>query len=219
MSRLSPKDFIGSRTKFVRMSDNAQFLGWVVNFSGQCLEIETTTEHVMSPGDRFLFDVVGRRSSACCEATLTEVENFDPTGQGNVSTVQGSDIKIIEANSITLSFRIEGTLRYTRSEDAFRIRTSPMPVVIKGSGQPISASVVDVGERGFGFVSSVIFEPSNTPISFEVSTPIGVVLGKGVIRYCEPAAANSGRFRGGVLMTELGRLDAPRWLRFVREMS
>jgi RNase P/RNase MRP subunit p29 len=218
MSKLSPREFLGARVKFVRLSDNTRFFGWIVDFSAQHLEVEAMSDKLLAPGERFVFDIPGSKFAALCEATLTNFETFDPSRNGDVTMVPGSNVTIIEARFITLRFKIEGSLKYAKSEDQFRIRIGQMPVTILGQGQPVTAMVVDVGERGMGLTSPVILEPTKVPVSFEVSTPIGAVVGKGVIRYCEPDSQNSGRYRAGLLITELGRLDAPRWLRLVREV-
>jgi hypothetical protein len=203
----------------VRHLDKASFDGWVANFTNQCIEVETPNERGLAVGQRFSFEVAGRLSAASFEAVLLALDSLEATIQRFGNDVQVVNLLTAGALCETLTFKVEGSLRYSTQNQSFRIRTGSMTVMIEGPSQPVEATIIDASERGFGFVSGTALEPSSTPTAFEVSTPLGPVAGRGLVRYSRPDQANPGKFRGGILMCELGRLDGTRWLRFIREMS
>ncbi|MBL8066044.1 MAG: hypothetical protein JNM34_09325, partial [Chthonomonadaceae bacterium] len=112
-------------------------------------------------------------------------------------------------------FSIQSQFRFANAIKAFRSRVKGISVTFQLDGSKLKGEVVDVGERGFGAILSEPIIPG-TKLNSEVTTSLGVVSAVGLIRYCN--SNPNGTYRAGVELVDMGRLDKPRWLRYVSEL-
>ncbi len=217
MVRITPKDFIGTRIRFTRIRDARIFSGWVESVFGTQIQVQAETSVVMEIGDKFQFEAHCQRASASFTGTLSDIGDFDMLQGGMISAVEGSNSKMIEASVVPLIFKADSPLRYIVTVEPYRVRVNGVQGEITVDSRSVKVSVVDVSESGFGFVTRHVIEPG-TEFQFGLDTPTGRVRGTGVVRYSRPGARGK-TFRCGASVDTSGRLDGPRWLRFVEEAA
>ncbi len=215
MSRITPRDFIGTRCRMHRLRDARIFHGWIQTMFGSRVEVLTPADAFVQIGEKFRFELHGRKTSAVFDACLTDVEQFDVESQGVEYAVEGSAAKVVEAEWIVLQFNIDGQFRYANALQPFRIRTTNIEIKVIARDWTCQATSVDVSMKGIAILHDQQVEPGQK-VKFEAMTPLGKVMGEAIIRQCQKA--KGGKFRLGLQLCDLGRLDKPRWERLITEL-
>lgn len=216
MARIAPKDYIGTRVRLYRLSDARIFSGWIRSFFGNQVGIDLDAKVPVEINDLFRIEAHGRRSSVQFEASLLAVEAFDIAASGVVEVIKGSNARIIEAHTVSVTVCIQGQMRYTPSTQTFRVRIANVEVSLTRDSQHADGILVDASEGGLAAVCPVQ-PPVGAEVDFKAQTSLGLVCGKAVVRNVRPSAERPGFFRIGLEIVRLGRLDLPRWHRFVQE--
>lgn len=212
MARISPADFIGTRVRFQRLSDAQLFNGWVDDFRGNILAIQTADNLVDDAGARFSFEAFGLGVTAVFEAKLALVaQSRSPQTDGALALASSETWS-------TVHFRVEGSLRCVSSDESFRIRVNDMSANLVTPNGEEEVKLIDVGPVGFGALASQPYEPG-TIVGFYLNTPAGRVVGQAEVRYCRAGETDTGFYRVGFQLARMPRLDGPRWERFVREIA
>ena len=188
--------------------------GWVEKIYGSRVELETSSDASFQIGERFKFELHGKKMAAHFDAVLTDC-HASISGMGRSRTgTNGTSAISVDANFLTLVFAIEGSFRYVNSVQTFRTRTEGIAVTLSNESGSHGGEVVDVGPFGFAFRSAAAFLPGAI-IGFEIDSKIGLIKGAAFVKNCRKI--NDTMFRTGVHVEKLGRLDAPRWQRFTVE--
>ncbi len=212
MARISPADFIGTRVRFQRLSDAQLFNGWVDDFRGSILAVQTVESLVDDAGAKFSFEAFGLGVTAVFEAKLALVAH------SRVPVTDGALALASSEGWTTIHFKVEGSLRCVSSDESFRIRVNDMSAnLVTPSGEE-EVKLIDVGPVGFGALTSQPYEPG-TILGFYLQTPAGRVVGQAEVRYCRAGDSDAGTYRVGFQLARMPRLDGPRWERFVRELA
>lgn len=214
MGKISPGDFIGTRVRFQRLTDARLFNGWLDDFRGTMLSVQTVEDLTDDVGARFSFEAFGLGVTAVFEAKLALVAQKP----ARAPEVEGALAICHAPGWTTLHFRLEGSLRCVTSDESFRIRVQEMAATLVTPHGEEQVRLIDVGPKGFGAVTSQPYEPGSL-VGFVVQTATGRIVGQAEIRYCRESSGQDGPYRIGVLLTRMPRLDGPRWDRFVRELA
>lgn len=212
MARISPGDFIGTRVRFQRLTDAQIFNGWVDDFRGNILAVQTPENFVDDAGARFSFEAFGLGVTAVFEAKLALV------AQSSVPVTDGALALAPVQRWTTVHFKVEGSLRCVCSDESFRIRVNDMTANLVTPNGEEEVKLIDVGPVGFGAQTSQPYEPG-TIVGFYLTTPVGRVVGQAEVRYCRATDDTDGSYRVGFQLARMPRLDGPRWERFVREIA
>lgn len=214
MARISPLDFVGTRTRAQRLADGSMIDSWVEKIYGSRVELETCSHAQFKVGEKFRFELHGKKISAHFDATLVQIHSsVSNAGQSRPQT-QGANALSVEPQFWTLVFAIEGSFRYVNSVQAFRTRTAGTPVTLFHEGKTTSGEVVDVGPFGFGRHVPADLLPG-TLVGFEIQSPVGNINGHATVKNCRKQGEDG--YRLGAHIEKLGRLDLPRWERYVTE--
>lgn len=198
-----------------RLKDAQILHGWIQTMFGSRVEVLTPADSFVQIGERFRFELHGRKTSAVFDASLTGVEQFDVQSQGVEYAIEGTGMKVVEAEWITFQFNIDGQFRYANALQPFRIRTSNIEIKISGKDWTCQSSTIDVSSSGL----SLLFESAidiGQKVKFEAATPLGAVLGGAIVRSCQKT--RDGKYRIGLQLADMGRLDKPRWDRLISEL-
>lgn len=214
MARISPLDFVGTRTRAQRLADGSMIDSWVEKIYGSRVELETCSLLQFKVGEKFRFELHGKKMSAHFDATLVQIHSSVSNSNRGHAQTQGANALAVEPQFWTLVFAIEGSFRYVNSVQAFRTRTTGTGVTLFYEGKTTSGEVVDVGPFGFGCHLPEDLLPG-TLIGFEIQSPVGSINGHATVKNCRKLA--EGGFRVGAHIEKLGRLDLPRWERYVTE--
>src|SRR5690348_11557757 len=72
MGRVPYSEFVGSRARFQRLSDQRIFAGWLEKLVHNCVEITTEAPVDCAPNERVLFQIQGPSADAYIIAVRTE---------------------------------------------------------------------------------------------------------------------------------------------------
>lgn len=198
------------------MTDGVIITGWVENVFGNQIEVKTSDDVFVQIGEMFRFELHGPKISAVFEASVAGVEQYDSGSSGVSYAISGSSAKVIEADWVVLRFTIQGQFRFANAIKAFRVQVKGISVDFKLNGTVVKGDLQDVGEFGFSALIRQEIMPG-TKLVADIATTLGNVTASAAVRYCGPA--KDGLYRVGVELQEMGRLDRPRWKRYISEIG
>lgn len=188
------ESYIRARARLQRLADAKLFNGWLQNVNGLEISIECGEARDCRIGDEFF------------------IQAFGPT---ECAAFNG---KLHLRSDSNLLLKIQPPIRYVAATEDARIRVDGISVMLKVDDEPFEASVSDASRKGMGLVSPIQVD-KGAQVELEVTTPRGSVLATGQVRYCRPDNVESGKFRVGIKLDELNRLDRARWHRILSEIA
>lgn len=218
MGRISAQDFIGTRARFQRLRDAKLFSGWIEDYYGNLVTISTNTNHAVEIGDEFRFEGYGNRVSIVFNAQLTEVGQLDTLCEAKVTSVDGTNIKIVEARRVKLVLHVSSPIRLAASHESLRMMTREIFVKLEVGERDYEGYVIDVAQQGVGLISSQTLKPKSS-VRVVMDTRLGPIEALGQVRYCLPDKDREGLMRIGVMFTDMDRVHRPRWDRFLSEAA
>ena len=219
MARINARDFVGTRCRLQRLRDAKVFNGWIESFFGNRVDVSVSTEAAVHIGDEFRIEGFGHHIAVVMTAKVEDVGVLDMLNSTRlIEVVEGTNARMIEVRKATLQLTVSGPLRYSASPESVRLLSPDLPVAIGAGPREVSAIAVDVSPNGLGCVSPEQIEPGSQ-VTVMVSTPGGQVRAQALIRYCRKDPDCQGHFRFGVMFTDMGRVERPRWEKFIAELS
>lgn len=215
MNKLSQREFGNMRGSLQPVGGGKDIYGWTKIVQPTFLTMVLSTADPIEIGKAYVMSLHGRRTSAVFEARAMSVEPFDLNGHGTESTVAGTNVKIIEAEKTVIRFHIMSTVRYASATERFHVLVSGIKATVTIGGESMVASLVDAAENG---VAITQFAPLQVGLKVQlaITTAIGKVISDGIVRNCRDN--NDGSYRIGIEMIQMGRIDGPRWNRFLSEI-
>lgn len=217
MAKINSRDFIGTRCRLQRLRDAKVFNGWIDDFLGSSVDISTSTENHLEIGEEFRFEGFGHHISVVFNGRLVECHEDFREGAWRTAA-QGSTARVIEVTSTLLRLAVSGPVRYSASPESVRMLCPDLPIRIAYGSNEVQGIAVDVGPNGVGVLATEQIDPG-TAIAAFIETPSGKVTAQALVRYCRTNSGRPGYCRFGLMFTDMGRLDRPRWERFLKELS
>ncbi|MBX3120314.1 MAG: PilZ domain-containing protein [Fimbriimonadaceae bacterium] len=215
MAASSPRDFNGVRTRYQRLGDCRFFTGWVQNFMGNNIVVQSSTDVVLTPGQEFLFQIFGANAMAIFTARLRAVDSIDMVKNAEFVFVEGTNAQVMSVTEMDFDFEITSQIRYSRAtESVRRLVTTTCATITIEDQSPIEVMVADVAYEGIGFLSGEKFEPG-AKCTVEIFSEYGVISAEGEIRYSRPDPRNLQTFRTGIQFAEMSRIDEAKWRRLM----
>lgn len=179
--------FIQTRARLQRLSDMKFFSGWIQEIS----HVETVVRFKkpaapIERGDEFSVEVAGKEQTAVLIASVKDI-------QGDIARL---DVK-------------RGPALLPKKEAA-RVSMFGYPGKVQFEGSEFMFTLVDVSESGLGVMMAADV-PKDSEIDFEVTTPLGSVVGKGLVKYCRADDDSPDRKRVGIQLTQFDRIERARW--------
>lgn len=179
--------FIQTRARLQRIGDMKFFSGWVEAINHVQVRIRLKNSNVpVNRGERFSVEIAGKEQTAAFI--------------GEVTDVAGLVIELLLPRGMALMPKKESA----------RVSMFGVQGRIMCEGSEYAITLVDMSENGLGVLCSSQLE-RGVQIDFEVFTPIGSVNGTGEIRYCRSDGDASGKYRAGILVHSLDRIERARW--------
>lgn len=217
MSRINTRDFVGTRARFQRLRDARLFNGWIENFFGNKVEVTTSTEFPVEIGDEFRFEGFGHHISVVFNAKLEAVHQVDLGDLSALQAIEGSNARILEARTSTLSLVVTNQARYAASSETVRVKVQDLYTKVNWQMFAEDGFVTDVSPMGVGLLLREKISVGE-PVDVQIQTNLGLVKATGSVRHCRPERDRPGYNRLGVMFTDLGRLERPKWERFLKEI-
>lgn len=215
MARITlSREFLGTRVWMHRLRDARIFHGWVRHIDDMHIDVSIQANSVIEIGDRFRFELHGRKTSAVFEADLSSMEPSDVFSNGLQYLIEGSNAKFVEADWVNLRFQVSGQFRYSTVHEPFRTKLVDTNVAFRMGSRIVEALSIDAAKEGLAALTVENMQTGST-VFFEATTVHGRVTGLAIVRSCRKV--NAYHFRVGVQIIEMSRLDRPRWNRVVYE--
>jgi hypothetical protein len=197
---------VGTRCRLSRHKDAKFVNGWVQLFRGESLVV-TTEDHLGSePGDTFYVEAYGPKAKACMEAVLKNVD-------AEVSLqdeVEGQTVPLTKLN-----LQLKGHLQVVDNAESSRVMVDRMFATFKVNDMQFRAQVRDVSVKGIGLITDAQVS-QGMELEMKIGTSIGPVIAKGVVKHVRDYR---GKFRVGIELTDLSRLDGSRWKKLLGEAA
>lgn len=190
---------LNARGRFVRLEDNAQFMGWVVGERDLQFVVAFEDSRIITAGESFLCELALRDWTYKIVAAATKVTTKSGDGEKGLVVTTMSQVRTvnIEHSSGNERFRVPGVIAdvYLREDRA------------------TSCEVLDVSDSGLSIVV-----PEELPLGTRMLVSI-LCSGERLafaceVRYCQ--AAKEG-YRLGMLIHHRDRVYHRKWQRFISE--
>ena len=218
MARVGARDFVGARVRFQRIRDAKIFNGWIENFFGNTIEVTTSTEAPVEIGDEFRMEGFGHHISVVFNAKLESVATFDVLSAGAVRAIEGSNARIIEAKQVSFALTVSSPVRFCASSESVRMKVGEIFTRVKAGGENVDGFVLDVGPNGLGTVLRSQLKKGDC-VEVTIATNLGDIKAMANVRYSHPDKERKGLWRTGLMFTDMGRIERPRWERFLKEVN
>ena len=190
----SADTFTNTRARLQRLSDARFFSGWVAGALGNHLSVR------LAPGSELVLKDRVFVSLASAE--------FGATFHAEVTGVMPSETSLM----------IEGTPKYGPATEDVRYCTASMAGCLASGSKRYPIEIGDISSKGLGgHVETEIAR--GTQVRFDIDGLYGQVGGTAEVRYCRADPVQPGRFRIGLLIIEVGRIDQARWGRMIGAQS
>ena len=184
--------FINTRARLQRLNDAKFFAGWVKEFSRTDLVVRCAEPVTVAPTDVFMVQVHGHTSTALFKAVLSH--QFE----------------------VELFLTIPEPVRFLTAHEAVRVSVDGLTALLTSKGRAVEAEVVDLSVKGAGLLTTCEFTKGEK-VTIAFSTPLGPVECTGVIRYAKPDPAEDDKYRIGLELDDLGRIERARWQRLIEQ--
>ena len=219
MARVNARDFVGTRCRLQRLRDAKVFNGWIEDFHGTSAKLSLCKSAALSAGDEFRVEGFGHYMSVVFNAVLDASEANSLSGlRCMIAETDGANARLIETRRHSVKLSVRGDVRFSTSPESVRIATCDLPVSVTWDWHLIEGVVVDVGLTGVGVVAKDPIE-SRLAVKAQITIPSGQIVALASTRYCRPDTERAGFYRFGLMFTEVGRIDRPRWERYIRELG
>jgi hypothetical protein len=206
MGLVNTQFFVGTRCRLSRHKDAKFVNGWVQYFRGESIVV-TAEDHLGSePGDTFYVEAYGPKAKACMNAVLKIVDADNTLSD----EAEGQAVPLIK-----LTLQLKGHLQVVDNAEASRVMVDRMFATFKAAGVEFRAQIRDVSVHGIGLITDAKLA-TGTELELTIETALGPVVSKGVVRHVRDYR---GKFRVGVELTQLSRLDGSRWKKLLGEAA
>ena len=199
-------DFVGTRARFQRLRDSKIYNGWIDQMAGNRVILGLTGTHLPTVGDEYRIEGFGHLVSV---VFLAKLEN----------TFSVEDQKTVDqaGNDVRLDFLVASAVRMVESNETVRYKLKNVAVQVKSGEKIVPCLAIDASFSGIGLRCPEKMEPS-CEVAMVVSTPLGNIVVTAVCKHCREDADEPGTFRAGFQFNEFGRVDRPKWERFITNL-
>lgn len=200
-------EFVGTRARFQRLKDSKIFNGWIEQMSGNRVLLGLTGSAVPTAGDEYRVEGYGHMVSvvflAKLEAILGDDRPPDETAQAE--------------RDLRLDFVVLSAARMVESSETVRYKLKAVAVQFHHDGRVCTAKALDASFTGIGVSCDEPVEPGVT-VSMTIATSLGAIGATAVCRHCQEDPDRPGTYRAGFMFQEFGRVDKPKWDRFITNL-
>ncbi|MBI5708402.1 MAG: PilZ domain-containing protein [Armatimonadetes bacterium] len=191
---MSLQAYVRGRARMQRLSDAKLFNAWLQGVLGLELYLESDEPTDVVPGQELYVQVAGPSLSAHFNSCVT--------------LVSGSQIRM----------RVVPPIRYLAATEDARVRADGIVATVERESESFDVAVVDASRHGIGIASPVAFERGES-ITLTIVFKGLSVTATAEVRYCRADKKQEGKFRIGLLISDLKRLEQAKWSRLLSEFA
>ena len=136
-------------------------------------------------------------------------------GQGTVARFTG---KVFAQANLDIAITLNGSISFAPSEETPRIYATGLSGQLKGHEKSASLQVLDVSPLSLGVLADCGFDNGEC-LTMALPTEMGPVAASVSVANCREDPDVPGRFRLGLHIDDMARLDRARWGRLVAERA
>jgi hypothetical protein len=185
--------FNNTRARFQRLGDAKLLYGWVQEVTEQKVVVEIDSEVSLQVGDQFQFDLIGFSRRVMFQAAL------------------------VAATNGRYGFRLTSRPQFAAVSESVRVSLRGVGVTIESPDGPKTATVLDASPGGMGLLLDE--KPSaGEEMTLRFNTSPETITARVVVRYARPTPDGK-RFRAGVQILEMNRIDRGRWMKLFEGLA
>jgi len=185
------ENFQNMRCRLQRLCDLKIFSGWIESFDRPRCQIRVSGGNSpIVPGQTFQVEVVGAERKVSFSAVVHSM------------------------SAVSAVLTIESAIHFTQKQEAARIYVQPVHGHLESDGVNLPMVVVDASETGIGLIVEVPIEKSKH-VTLCLIHGINKFHCTAEVRYCRPLRDEPGKFRCGLLIQHMSRIDRARFLEMI----
>lgn len=210
-------EFVGTRARFQRLKDSKLFNGWIDQMAGNRVVLGLTGSQVPSEGDEYRVEGYGHLVSVVFLAKLESISSDAARASSPFAISAETETEAVQPSHMRLNFLVSSAVRMVESQETVRYKLKNIAVQMVVDGALESGTAIDASFTGIGVrINKPVKQGDQTTMS--VATPLGTVSVSAECRHCREDSENPGQFRAGFQFLEFGRVDKPKWERFITNL-
>jgi hypothetical protein len=212
MGRVPYSEFIDSRARFQRLSDQRVFSGWVQTLRNDCVSLTTEEPLPFGPGERFLFQVQGPSADAYFLATSSEI------ALGIGVYVNGSTAnQVVELPALNHEFKLITAIQMRDAQQLARKWIQTMAANLHAGGRTSEVLISDASGGGMGVFSWQELQKGDV-VGIDIQSKEFQANFMCEVRHCRPEPRLVGAYRVGLQFQKPDRVALTAWRKLINPL-
>jgi hypothetical protein len=205
MGRVPHSEFINSRARFQRLTDQQIYAGWLHTLRNDQVVVIAEETFSFEPSERFLFQVQGPSADAYFIATSSGIAT------GIAPYVHGTTaLQLVELPALKYEFRIITQIQLRDAQQHARKAVETMVAHLSIRGKTSEVLVADASAGGMGVIAWEEVQQGDV-VQIEVKSPAMQATFMAEVRHCRPEQRILGAYRVGLHFQKPDRLSLMAW--------
>ena len=194
MSNGTITTFRNVRTRLTRSPSGPWLSGWMKNLTDKSARLRLNSLDVLHVGERLCGECYGNGALVCYEGIVL----------GQIG--------------LEVALALDCALNYVPCTETVRIEVQGFEALVFDERQELGLIVMDASPRSLGGTADGVLAVGSLATMVATTQEGEIEAGVGVVN-CRAVVGEAGRFRVGLKILGMRRLDAARWMRLVDEWS
>jgi hypothetical protein len=205
MGRVPYTEFINSRARFQRLSDQQVFSGWLQELRNDCVIVTAEDHFWLQQSERFLFQIQGPSADAYFIATSSG------TPECTAPYVYGSTAQqLVDIPALKYEFQVITQVQLRDSQQLSRKAVETMVAHLSIRGRTSEVLVADASACGMGVLAWEELQKGDV-VQVEVKSPAMQATFMAEVRHCRPEQRIVGAYRVGLHFQKPDRVALTAW--------
>jgi hypothetical protein len=209
MGRVPYSEFVGSRARLQRLSDQQIFSAWVQELRSDCVVVTAEQTFSFASMERFLFQVQGPSADAYFIAGSTAKPMAAGTHvNGNTATM------MVQLPSITYKFNLITQVQLRDAQQHARKAVGDLVAKLHACGRTSEVMVADASALGMGIIAWEELRKGDV-VQVDLHSEALTATFMGEVRHCRPEPRLIGAYRVGLKFQNPDRISLTSWRKLI----
>jgi hypothetical protein len=205
MGRVPHSEFINSRARFQRLSDQQIYAGWLQTLRNDQVVVIAEETLSFEPSERFLFQIQGPSADAYFIATSSgTAAEIAPYVHGTAA------LQLVELPALKYEFRIVTQIQLRDAQQQARKAVETMVAHLSIRGKTSEVLVADASAAGIGVISWEEVQQGDV-VEIEIKSTAMQATFMAEVKHCRPEQRIVGAYRVGLHFQKPDRLSLMAW--------
>lgn len=209
MGRVPYSEFIGSRVRFQRLSDQRVFSGWLQTLRNDNVAITVEDDLHVAPDERYLFQIQGPSADAYFIATSGGVP-ISATPYVHGATAK----QVVDLPALCYEFELITQIQMRDSQQSARKTVSTMVANLSACGRTSEVLISDASAGGMGVIAWEEVRKGDV-VQVEIRSAEIDASFNCEVRHCRPEQRLIGAYRVGLQFQKPDRLSLVAWRKLI----